>query len=151
MFLKIENSGIEQNGLSIQGPWVAAKTGLAFMLVETDDASKLYNFCSEWTDLWGTDYRTCCEFESDPRLSLMGISAVLTVGSKSRTVGRWAPFLMMETLPLPIFHYRFTCRSAVGMKKDIAITPFRSHHSSAHLNSTQPGVLTTTAAFKTHT
>ena len=56
VFHKIQKSGIKQDVFPGPKVWVAAKTGLAFILIETDDASKIWNFCSEWAD-----YRTRCE------------------------------------------------------------------------------------------
>ena len=47
---QLDVGGLEQHGLSVAGAWIAVQTGLGFVLVDTDDALKLYEVCSKWSD-----------------------------------------------------------------------------------------------------
>lgn len=50
VFRRFQEGGLQREGIAVEGVWIAAKTGLAFILLETDDALKLWEFCSEWSD-----------------------------------------------------------------------------------------------------
>lgn len=50
----VESEGLKANGpLKFRGAWVAAQTGKGFAIIETDDASALYDICSQWVDYGG--------------------------------------------------------------------------------------------------
>jgi hypothetical protein len=47
----IETGGLQPDGpLKIVGAWIAAETGSAFAVIDTDDAKALYQLCSNWSD-----------------------------------------------------------------------------------------------------
>ena len=59
-------------GLTQLGRWFTASHNRGFMLVETDDHQRLFEFVSEWTDIM--------DFEIDPVVTEEEAAAVLSNG-----------------------------------------------------------------------
>jgi hypothetical protein len=47
----VDTGGLKSDGpLKVLGAWIAAETGSAFAVIETDDAKALYQLCANWAD-----------------------------------------------------------------------------------------------------
>lgn len=47
----VGTGGLQSDGpLKVAGAWIAAETGSAFAVIDTDDAKALYQLCANWSD-----------------------------------------------------------------------------------------------------
>ncbi len=54
----VETGGLQTDGaIKVIGAWIAAETGSAFAVMETNDAKALYALCSNWSE-YGTVHVT---------------------------------------------------------------------------------------------
>ena len=50
VFRNFKEGGLSASGVEVKGAWLAAQTGVAYVIVEVEKGADLYQACSRWAD-----------------------------------------------------------------------------------------------------